>query len=138
MKRFSYIILLSLFALLLSSCNKNADEQKKNVQTDSSYDESDTTSLTPQEALSATLLEDIMNQTDDDLAAYIQDEIYPIVSKSQRVTMERLSASLYLLQYESGGSDKYLLIQKFYSPATDEVTFTRTETSLTPQKQFLK
>ena len=135
MKRITYFIFLMLTVMIISSCGKNTSEQKKNEQSESI---SDTMALTPKEALSATLLEDIMNQSDDDLADYIQEEIYPLVLKSQRVTMERLSASLYLLQYESSGTDKYLLIQKFYNPQSDEVTFTKTETTITPQKQFLK
>lgn len=138
MKVYFNIISLILFSLLIFACGKNSDGDKVNQQGTTSTEESDTTALTPQEALSTTLIEDIMNTEDEDLAAYIEDEIYPIVSKSQRVTIEKLSASLYLLQYESGGTDKYLLIQKFYNPTTDEMTFTKTETSLTPQKQFLK
>ena len=138
MKIYFNIISLILFSLLIFACGKNSDSSKINQQNTSTTEDSDTTALSPQEALSTTLIEDIMNTEDEDLASYIEDEIYPIVSKSQRVTMEKLSASLYLLQYESGGTDKYLLIQKFYNPTTDEMTFTKTETSLTPQKQFLK
>ena len=138
MKVYFNIISLILFSLLIFACGKNSDSSKINQQNTSTTEDSDTTALSPQEALSTTLIEDIMNTEDEDLASYIEDEIYPIVSKSQRVTMEKLSASLYLLQYESGGTDKYLLIQKFYNPTTDEMTFTKTETSLTPQKQFLK
>ncbi len=132
------IIIIVLFTIIISSCGKKSSDEKSTSQEDLKSEETDTSSLTPQEALSITLIEDIMNQSDDDLADYIQTEIYPIVAKSQRVTMERISASLYLLEYESSGTEKYILIQKFYSPITDEITFTRTETSITPQKQFIK
>lgn len=99
---------------------------------DKSYqDESaDTTSLSPKEVFSLTLTEDILGEDDEDLRTFLEDDIYPMVSKSEKVTIDRISSSEYLLSYLQDGTLKGLLIKKFYNPVEDIVVFTKNETEL--------
>ncbi len=108
--------------LMMTGCGEN----NKSVGEDSS----DSVSMSPPEVFSLTLTEDILNVDDEDLRYYLEEEIYPLVSKSEKVTIDRLSSSEYLLSYLSEGAFKGLLIKKFYNPVEDIVVFTKTEAEL--------
>ena len=102
-------------------------------------DESDTISLSPEELFSSTLLEDILQSSeDDDLKSYLEEEIYPIVSNSTKVTIDRVSASLYLLSYDENGVQKNFVIQKFYNPSNLEMHFEINEIETNAADQYLK
>jgi hypothetical protein len=118
-----YLFLIFLMPLLMmTGCGEN----NKSVGEDSS----DSVSMSPPEVFSLTLTEDILNVDDEDLRYYLEEEIYPLVSKSEKVTIDRLSSSEYLLSYLSEGAFKGLLIKKFYNPVEDIVVFTKTEAEL--------
>ena len=133
-----YTILI-LFALLLFSCSTKKDDngttKQINITTD---DVADTVEMTAPEAFASTLVNDILQEDDEDLQSYLESDIWPLVSKSPRVTMDKVSASIYLLEFEDNGTDKYFMIQKCYSPVKDEIIYVRKETSLTAIKQFTK
>jgi hypothetical protein len=120
---------------VIISCNK----------VDKSYDDytneedDDTISLSAEEIFSTTLVEDILEAgEDEDLKLYLEEEIYPLVSNSKKVTLDRVSASLYLLMYEDNGVVKKFIIQKFYNPGNFEVFFLKRETETSAIEQFLK
>ena len=103
------IILLSV-SLLLISCNKenNTKPRTGNQENIETEDESDST-LTPEEAFSAALTSDISQDEDiTDLQIYLEEQIYPEASKSAKVTLDRISGSLFLLSYDAGGNFKIL------------------------------
>lgn len=131
-----YLILI-LFSFILISCgNKSNDTINRNNQENNELE--DTTSLSPPEAFSYVLSNQILGSNDEDLELFLENEIYPIVSKSEKVTIDEISSSLFLLTYYDGDVEKNLLIQKFYNPVKDEIVFVKSETTLTPKKQFLK
>lgn len=116
------ILLIILTLLIVSGCGEN----NQSVQDEST----DSVTLSPPEVFSLTLTEDILREDDEDLRLYLEEEIYPAVSKSEKVTIDRLSSSEYLLTYFSEGAFKGLLIKKYYNPVEDIVVFTKNETEL--------
>lgn len=118
-----YLFLLSVVPLLLiSGCGDNNQSSKDDL--------TDTLTLAPQEVFSLTLTEDILREDDEDLRMYLEEEIYPVVSKSDKVTIDRISSSEYLINYSQDGLYKGLLIKKFYNPVEDIIVFTKSEAEL--------
>lgn len=135
---FRYIFLIFL-AVTFISCNKEKDNTK-NIQPEKISDQdNDTTSLTPKEAFSSAMVDDILNSdAEEDLRGYLEDDIFPLVANSDKVTIDKISTSLYILKYESAGAEKNLLIQKFYSPSKDEIWFDKSELTADVKKYLLK
>lgn len=137
---FKYV-LLGVFVIAFISCGKNDVVKKieKKVETEYTEDnDSDTTVLTPQEEFSNALVNNILDVNDEDLQVYLEEEIYPIVSKSNKTTIDKVSSSLFLLQYEESGNMKNILVQKFYNPSKDEFFFEKREVQNDAIKQFIK
>ncbi len=140
------VLLCAAAAAFIFSCGKDNSQkpvtetqrnEKSNEQ--SSSDEDADTVLTPQEAFSSSLVQDILGDEDDpDLEEYLEEEIYPVVLKSQKVTIDRISSSIFLLTYDEAGARKNFFIQKFYNPRKDEFVFEKTATDVEPMKQFIK
>jgi len=134
--------IIFLFALIIfTGCNKNKNElEKKQTEIQKQIEqEDDTTSLSPSESFGAALTQNILNDdTEVELEAYLSEIIFPLIVTSEKVTIDKISSSLYLLKYWDNKSEKNLLIEKFYNPKTDEISFEYTETSLNSKKQFLK
>ncbi len=126
---------LLLLTLMIISCG---DDTKNDTET-TDKDEGDTISLSPEELFSSTLLEDILQSgEDEDLKNYLEEEIYPIVSNSTKVTLDRISASLYLLTYDENGVQKNFILQKFYNPSNLEMYFEKIETETNAVDQYFK
>ena len=135
-------IFIILFSILLLSCSKdNSTNQKtetNKTETQNEESESDT-SMTAEELFSSALVEDISGDSEDaELQFYLEEQIFPVVSRSEKVTLDRISSSLYLLSYYENGAMKNLLIQKFYNPVKDEMVFEKSETQTNSVKQFVK
>ena len=139
----SKLIILLTFALLLNSCGKDdnvkeTSEKEKNQTQEENSDESDST-MTVEEAFSTALVQDIIgNQEDPELQIYLEEQIYPIASKSDKVTIDKISSSLYLLSYNDNGAMKNILIQKFYNPVEDEFIFESRDTDANSLRQFVR
>ena len=132
MVKYSVLLLIALF---LFSCRKDGTENEDVTD----EQESDTIVLSPEEIFSLTLVEDILQTgSDEDLKIYLEEEIYPLVSNSNKVTLDRVSASLYILTFDDNGVDKNFIIQKFYSPVNFEVFFEKRETETDAINQYLK
>ena len=139
-------VVIIFFILIISSTfysckNETSTKPKvevKNTESDSNDDESDST-LTPEEAFSSALVQDIIGENEDvDLQIYLEEQIYPTASKSAKVTLDRVSGSLYLLSFDENGIMKNYILQKFYNPVKDEFIFEKTEVQTNAMKQFLK
>lgn len=137
------IIPFVLLAVLFISCSKEDKQKTDNKQNqttsqqNNSVDEADT-NLTKEETFSSTLVQDIAGDNNEDLEFYLEEVIYPMVSKSNKVTLDKISGSLYLLSYDENGTMKNLLIQEYYSPVKDEMIFDKIETQTNALKQFVK
>lgn len=138
------ILKYSLFLILVItfiSCGKDDVVKKieKKVTTENmEEDDSDTTSLPPNEAFSSAMVNNILDVYDEELQGYLEDEIFPIVSGSEKITIDKISSSLFLLQYYDKGNPKNILIQKFYNPASDDFVFDKREVQYDAIKHFIK
>lgn len=136
------IIFIVIVSVIFTSCNKDTPPKQTsndNPKTEIT-DEGDTDStMTVEEIFSSALVQNILgDESDEDLQIYLEEIIYPLVSKSNKVTMDKISSSLYLLSYDENGVMKNYMIQKFYNPGKDEFVFEKKETQTDAVKQFGK
>ncbi len=138
------LIPILLLSLILTSCSKEdkpkTDSTSNTNTTQNSPNANDLSgeNMTKEEIFSSTLVQDIAGDENEDLEIYLEEVIYPMVSKSNKVSLEKISGSLYLLTYDENGTMKNLMIQEYYSPAKDEMVFDKTETQTNAIKQFVK
>jgi hypothetical protein len=133
--------LLMVYLLLAAGCGKTEKETQKNKQREQEQIESenDTTSLTPAESFAAAMTQEILNdETEVELESILAEKVYPLVSGSKKVTLDKISSSLYLLKYFNENTETNILIQKFYNPSEDSFSFEITETRTNNIKQFVK
>lgn len=138
--KYSFFIFFLISIAFISCRNENEKKNKTDIQTDiSSEDDEDDTLMTPREVFSSALTQGIAGDDEiQDLQLYLEEQIYPSVLNSEKVTLDRISASLYLLSYYEGGVQKNFTLQKFYNPSKDEVFFEKKEVQSDAVKQFLK
>ncbi len=129
-KQYIKLFLLIIITVICISCNKDDNAKQRSgddnnlTQNDNEGGSDDDSTLTPEEAFSSALVQEILRENDDiDLQIYLEEKIFPLVSKSDKVTIDRIASSQYLLTYDEGGTMKNLLIQKYYSPGKDEFVF---------------
>jgi len=133
------IVFVTIISLILFSCNKeNERTTKQETQEKDITEEEVDTNLTAEEVFSTNLVQEIAGADDIDLQIFIEEQFYPAASKSNKVTLDRISSSMYLLSYHEKDSSKNFIIQKFYNPVKDEFVFEKTETQFNAVKQFVK
>lgn len=140
------IIILLFVTLALYSCgnNESSNDQIENndetiEETSGEQEDGDTTALSEAELFSMVLVNDILQGNEEsDLQGYLEEEIFPMVQGATKVTLDRLSASVYILTYEKDGSKSSLLIQKFYDPANEQIVFEKTETGYGLKSQYVR
>lgn len=139
----SKLVIVLIICSVFISCDKETKTDQSSSKSDKGTNEiteSETDSvMTPEEIFSSSLVQDIIGDDEDiELQIYLEEQIYPIVSKSNKITIDKVSSSLYLLSYEESGVMKNFILQKFYNPVKDEFVFDKTETQINSFKQFVK
>ncbi|MBK6772624.1 MAG: hypothetical protein IPG78_10995 [Ignavibacteria bacterium] len=139
----SKLVIVLIICSVFISCDKETKTDQSSSKSDKGTNEiteSETDSvMTPEEIFSSSLVQDIIGDDEDiELQIYLEEQIYPLVSKSNKITIDKISSSLYLLSYEESGVMKNFILQKFYNPVKDEFVFDKTETQLNAFKQFVK
>ena len=139
----SKLVIVLIICSVFISCDKETKTDQSSSKSDKGTNEiteSETDSvMTPEEIFSSSLVQDIIGDDEDiELQIYLEEQIYPLVSKSNKTTIDKISSSLYLLSYEESGVMKSFILQKFYNPVKDEFVFDKTETQLNAFKQFVK
>ena len=139
----SKLVIVLIICSVFISCDKETKTDQSSSKSDKGTNEiteSETDSvMTPEEIFSSSLVQDIIGDDEDiELQIYLEEQIYPIVSKSNKTTIDKISSSLYLLSYEESGIIKNFILQKFYNPVKDEFVFDKTETQINSFKQFVK
>ncbi len=137
------IIPILLLALTITSCSKEDKPKTESNNTNTTQNQPNANDLsgenmTKEEIFSSTLVQDIAGDENEELEIYLEEAIYPMVSKSNKVTLDKISGSLFLLSYDDNGAMKNLLIQEYYSPVKDEMVFDKIETQTNAVKQFVK
>ncbi len=139
----SKLVIVLIICSVFISCNKETKTDQSSSKSDKGTNEiteSETDSvMTPEEIFSSSLVQDIIGDDEDiELQIYLEEQIYPLVLKSNKITIDKISSSLYLLSYEESGVMKNFILQKFYNPVKDEFVFDKTETQINSFKQFVK
>ncbi|MBK7158803.1 MAG: hypothetical protein IPH77_09630 [Ignavibacteria bacterium] len=139
----SKLVIVLIICSVFISCDKETKTDQSSSKSDKGTNEiteSETDSvMTPEEIFSSSLVQDIIGDDEDiELQIYLEEQIYPLVSKSNKTTIDKISSSLYLLSYEESGVMKNFILQKFYNPVKDEFVFDKTETQINSFKQFVK
>jgi hypothetical protein len=130
------ILLFSLILIFFSSCSKDdkltlQNNSPKNQVEDIDDNPADT-NMTPEEKFSTSILLDFLNDSDDeDLADYLESEVYKLGANYSGASVVELTPSTWLLMLEKDGNTKNYLIQKFVDFTTNEDYFRMRETSLT-------
>jgi hypothetical protein len=120
------LLILLFCVMMLASCSK--DKENTNTSNiESLSDDLDTAELEKDEMFGAVLTNDFLGMEDEDLETYLITQIYPLVSTSKKVTIDRASASDFVVTYDEAGYTKRMLIKKYYNPLTEEVFFERSE-----------
>lgn len=139
----SKLVIVLIICSVFISCDKETKTDQSSSKSDKGTNEiteSETDSvMTQEEIFSSSLVQDIIGDDEDiELQIYLEEQIYPLVLKSNKITIDKISSSLYLLSYEESGVMKSFILQKFYNPVKDEFVFDKTETQLNAFKQFVK
>lgn len=124
-----------LLALILLSCskeeklpNQQTTDKKQNEEVENPAD----TNLTPEEKFSASVLVDFLNDSDDDdLADFLESEIYKQGNNYTGAAVVEVTPSTWLVTLEKDGTTKNYLLQKFVDFKTNEYYFSFKETGLT-------
>ncbi|MBV6479222.1 MAG: hypothetical protein HGGPFJEG_01993 [Ignavibacteria bacterium] len=130
-----YSILIVVF--LYSCGNENTDKVREDREDENTESASDTL-LTPEEVFSSSLVQEILDEDDEELQIYLEEEFFTVASKSPKVTIDKISSSQYIFSFESDSIMKNFLIQKFYIPAKDEFIFEKREIDFNTSEKLLK
>ena len=114
----SKLVIVLIICSVFISCDKETKTDQSSSKSDKGTNEiteSETDSvMTPEEIFSSSLVQDIIGDDEDiELQIYLEEQIYPLVLKSNKITIDKISSSLYLLSYEESGVMKNFILQKF-------------------------
>lgn len=135
MRRFSFIAVF-LFALILTAvwgCSKNDTPPQQNTpkQQVEDGDNPADTNLTPEEKFSSSILIDFLSDSDDeDLASFLETEIYKLGSSFNGAAVVEVTPSTWLVSLEKNGVVKNYLLQKYVDFKSNEYYFSFKETTL--------
>lgn len=132
MRLINYITIL-FFSLIIISCSK--DEKPVDRQTEKkSNDEQEIVedvNLTPEEKFSSSVLSDFLDESeDDDLASFLETEIFKMGSSYSGCAVVEVTPSTWLIVLEKDSVSKNYLLQKFVDFKTNENYFNMKETTL--------
>jgi Flp pilus assembly protein TadD len=130
-----YFLLLLLSALVISCSkddksvqNQQTSDKKQNEETENLAD----TNLTPEEKFSSAILVDFLNDSEDeDLASFLETELYKMGANYTGTAVVEITPSSWLAVMEKDGAAKNFLIQKYIDFKTNDYYFSMKETTLT-------
>ncbi|MGA2668084.1 MAG: hypothetical protein ABSF32_04110 [Ignavibacteria bacterium] len=126
-------ILIFLLLAGLMSCSKNEKQQEKenSSKNQEGIENPSDTIMTVEEKFSTSILSDFLDDTDDeDLASYLEDELFKYSQNYRGASVMQISNSLWFVSLENQNNVKNFLLQKFVDFNTNEYYFRLSETSL--------
>lgn len=128
-------LLFSFILVFFVSCSKEDKSTEQNNTAGNQIEDSDNpadTNLTPEEKFSTSILLDFLNDSEDeDLAEYLETQIYKMGSDYTGASVIEVTPSTWLVMLEKGGTTKNYLLQKFVDFKSNEYYFSMKETLLT-------
>ncbi len=128
-------LLIILLAIVLISCSKEdksvsqkqTPEQKQKEEIENPQD----TNMTPEEKFSSSIMIDFLdNSEDDDLASFLEDELYKYSDTYRGASVMQLANNLWFVTLDNPNNSKNFLLEKFVDFRTSEYYFKLTETTL--------
>lgn len=128
-------ILILLIAVTFISCSngdktvlqKQTNDQKQREEIENPQD----TNMTAEERFSSSIMIDFLdNSEDDDLASYLQDELYKYSDTYRGASVLQVTNNLWFVTLENQNNTKNFLLQKFVDFKSSEYYFKLTETNL--------
>jgi len=125
-------ILIILFLLYGCSKDEKTDTpQQQKVQQEDSDNPADT-NLTPEEKFSSAIFFDFIGGSEDEeLADYLETEIYKMGANYTGASVVEISPAVWFVMLEKDGNTKNYLLLKFVSFNTNDYYFRLKETNLT-------
>lgn len=113
--------------MLILSCTKE-DAEKIPAEEIENID----TNLTPAQKFSSSILIDFLNDSDDDdLAGFLETEVYKLGSNYKGTAVIEVTPSTWLVVMEKDSTNKNYMLQKYVDIKTNDYYFTFKETTLT-------
>ena len=130
----NFILIFSLFVLL--SCSKEDKQQnQKSVKQETKEEEIENpgdTSMTPEEKFSSSIMIDFLDSSDDDdLDAYLQDELFKYSKDYRGASVIQLTNSTWFVSLQNNTMTKNFILQKFVDFNSNDYYFVLKETQLT-------
>jgi hypothetical protein len=121
-----FISLIIVFAFI--SCREESGRNTRDDDTENSYD----TSLTPQERFSTAILIDFLEDSnDEDLASYLETEIYRRGANFKGASIMEISPAVWFVMFQKDTVSQNFILQKFVDIKTNDNYFQLNETKLT-------
>jgi hypothetical protein len=135
-----YIIFAAVL-FLFSSCSRDDKTTQQNnapkTQVEDIDDNPADTNMTPEEKFSTAILIDFLGDSgDEDLAEYLEGEIYKMNSNYRGASVIEITPSTWLVMLEKDSATKNYLLQKYVDFTTNENYFRMKETTITPADVF--
>lgn len=128
-------IIFASFLIIFSSCSKDDKTTQTNApknQIEDIDDDPADTNLTPEEKFSTAILIDFLDDSsDEELAEYLETEIYKMNANYRGASVIEVTPSTWLVMLEKDGTAKNYLLQKYVDFTTNENYFRMKETTLT-------
>lgn len=125
-----YLLILFISAIFISCSKEDTQQTQQKVNQDDGDYPADT-NLTPEEKFSSSILVDFLAESDDeDLASFLETEIYKQSSNYNGAAVVEVTPSTWLVSVEKEGKVKNYLLQKYVDFRTNEYYFTLKETTV--------
>jgi hypothetical protein len=131
----TFRLLILLIAVIFFSCSKEdktvlqkqTSEQKQKEEIENPQD----TNMTAEERFSSSIMIDFLdNSEDEDLASYLQDELYKYSETYRGASVLQVTNNLWFVTLENQNNIKNFLLQKFIDFKNSDYYFKLTETNL--------
>lgn len=120
-----------LFVFISCSNDEKQTQPKNQTQQNTEQENPNDTNLTPAEKFSSAILLDFLNGSEDeDLAAFLEEEVFKMGVNYSGASVVEVSPSTWLLSLEKNDSNKNFLIQKYVDFKSNEYYLRMKETSL--------
>jgi len=125
-----FILLLLAGLMSCSKTEKQGEKESANKNQEEVENPADTI-MTVEEKFSSSILSDFLDDTDDDdLAVYLEDELFKFSQNYRGASVLQISHSLWFVSLEGQNNMKNFLLQKFVDFNTNEYYFRLTDTPL--------
>ena len=120
-----------LFLVLVFTFISCREETERNRRDNDNEDPSDT-SFTPQERFSTAILIDFLDDSnDEDLASYLETEIYRRGANYKGASVMEISPAIWFVMFQKDTVAQNFILQKFVDLKTNDYYFQLNETKLT-------